>query len=438
MRKTLLWMLILVLALCMPTMALGVTLETVLDDVGDIECVDETNYLIVQSNDTRLYGLYNTAGEQLMPCEYGFLGHAGYGFFEAINEEGLNNHALLSENGSVVIDYNYAAFELFNERWGAAVILEETDGEVYDYSGGFLGGGTHYLVTRYDIYDLAAAKLVGSLEREQYNRCTPYGDYLFIEDRNDQITVYDANLTALDIKVEYLHKGYDVVDGNAVCVADGKVIRENCTNISYDSSTGLIKVWGKNAGVGLYESEGNELIPCEYDSIGMVYDGYAPVELNGMTGLYDIKGGKLAVPCEYDDVKYFGLGTINRYMHNGYACVEKDGKVGFVDANGNVTCEIKYASGAVTQHGCSLSVTDMDGSVYLIAGDGTQTKTDFDEISEYSGGDGSLLVVTKGDASGLVDWHGEEVLPLEYKSYDLEITDNADAVIVDGALMVRK
>lgn len=73
MRKTLLWMLILVLALCMPTMALGVTLETVLDDVGDIECVDETNYLIVQSNDTRLYGLYNTAGEQLMPCEYGFL-----------------------------------------------------------------------------------------------------------------------------------------------------------------------------------------------------------------------------------------------------------------------------------------------------------------------------------------------------------------------------
>ncbi len=76
-----LWMLILVLALCMPTMALGVTLETVLDDVRDIECVDETNYLIVQSNDTRLYGLYNTAGEQLMPCEYGFLGHAGYGFF---------------------------------------------------------------------------------------------------------------------------------------------------------------------------------------------------------------------------------------------------------------------------------------------------------------------------------------------------------------------
>lgn len=438
MKKVLLLTLALLLTLCTPALAMGVTLETVLEDVRGIEYVDETDYLIVRSNDTRLYGLYNTSGDQLIPCEYGYLDHADYGFFEAINEEGLNNHALLDASGNTVIGFEYAAFELFNQRWGAAVVLEETDGEVYDYSGGFLGGGDHYLVTRYDIYDLAAGKQVGSLAREQYERCTPYGDYLFIEDRNDQITVYDANLTALDVAVEYLHKGYDVVDDNAVFVANGKVIRENCSNVSYDSDTGLIKIWARNGGVGLYDGEGNELIPCEYESIGMVYDGYAPVKLNGLIGLYDIKGGKLAVPCEYDDVRYFGLGTINRYMHNGYACVEKDGKVGFVDANGTVTCEIKYAAGAVTQHGCSLSVTDMDGTVYLIAGDGVQTKTGFDEISKYSGGDGSLLIVSKGESYGLVDWHGEEVLPLEYKSYDLEITDNANAVIVGETLMTRR
>ena len=72
-----------------------------------------------------------------------------------------------------------------------------------------------------------------------------------------------------------------------------------------------------------------------------------------------------------------------------------------------------------------------------MAADGTQTQTDFDEVDEYSGGDGSLLIVCKDDAYGLVDWHGNEVLPLEYASYDITITDYADAVIVDDTLMVR-
>ncbi len=438
MKKGLLWLMVLAIALCAPAMALGVTLETVLTDVYDIEYVDETDYLIVQSNDTRLYGLYNTVGEELIPCEYGFLDHADYGFFEVINEQGLNNHALLDANGNVVIDYKYAAFEMFSAKWCAAVILEETDSDDYDYSGGFFGGGTHYIVTSYDIYDLTDGRLAGSLTRDQYERCTPYGDYLFIEDRNDKITVYDANLNALDAEVEYLFNGYEVVDGNAVFLADGKVLCEGCSNVSVDTNNGYIKVWARVGGVGLYDSDGNELIPCEYESIGSIYDGYAPVELNGLTGLYDIQGGKLVVPCEYDDVKWFGLGTITRYVNNGYACVEKDGKVGFVDMEGNVTCEVKYLSSGVTEHGCSLTLPDIDGSLYIIAADGLLTKTDFDEISEYSGGDGSLLVVKKGDSYGLVDWHGEEVLPAEYNSYDIEITDNANAVIVDDTLMAVK
>ena len=101
-------------------------------------------------------------------------------------------------------------------------------------------------------------------------------------------------------------------------------------------------------------------------------------------------------------------------MYNGYVCVEKDGKVGFVDTDGQVTCELKYGAAGVTQHGCTLTVTDLDGSIYIVAADGTQTQTDFDEVDEYSGGDGSLLIVSKNDAYGLVDWHGNEVLPLEY------------------------
>ena len=304
------------------------------------------------------------------------------------------------------------------------------------HSQGFLGGGDHYVVTAYDVYDLEAGQKIGTLAREDCDTAVPHGDYLYVEDRQEVIHVYDKTLTPVDVEVTSLYNAYDEVDGNAVCLSDGRVIAEDVYSAYEDTDTGYIRVSGDN-GMRLVDAEGNVLVPEGYDSIGMVYDGYVTVEQDGLYGLYDLAGGRLAVPCEYDEVYYFGLATIYSYVHNGFVCVEKDGKVGFVDTDGQVTCELKYGAAGVTQHGCSLTVTDLDGSIYIVAADGTQTQTDFDEVDEYSGGDGSLLIVCKDDAYGLVDWHGNEVLPLEYASYDITITDYADAVIVDDTLMVR-
>lgn len=418
-------------------LAEGVTLRDAELPVDHLEYVDQTRYLIGRDAETRLYGLYSTAGEALIPCEYGFLDYAGFDCFEVINEEGLNNHALIGADGRELTAWEYAAFEVISDRWCLAVVLEPTEGELYDYSGGFMGGGDRYLVTRYDVIDLKAGQKVGSLDRAACGRAVAHGDYLYVEDREEAIHVYDETLTPVDAAVEYLHTAYDVEDGKATCLSDGKVIAENVFSVSEDSDTGYIKVRG-NSKSALVDAEGNVLIPMEFDSIGTVYDDCAPVENDGMKGLYDIAGGRLAVPCEYDDILYFGLGTVNRYAHNGYVCVQKGDKVGFADLEGNVTCELKYAASGVTQHGCTLTVTDLDGAIYIVAGDGTQTRTDYSEISKHSGGDGSLLVVAKDDAYGLVDWHGNIVLPLEYKSYDITVTDYADAVILDHKLLVRE
>ena len=417
-------------------LAEGAVLMPVELNVDSLEYVDETHYLIARDADSRLYGLYNTDGEMLIPCEYGLLAYAEYGFFEAINEDGLNTHALLRADGQAVTGWEYAAFEILNEKWGLAVTLEPTESEDYDYSGGFFGGGEHYVVTAYDVYDLEAGQKVGTLSREDCDTAVPHGDYLYVEDRQEVIHVYDKTLAPVETEVTSLYNAYGEADGNAVCLSDGRVIAEDAYSAYEDTDTGYIKVNGSN-GVRLVDAEGNVLVPEGFDSIGVVYDGYVTVEQDDLYGLYDLAGGRLAVPCEYDEVYYFGLATIYRYVNNGYVCVEKDGKVGFVDTNGQVTCELKYGAAGVTQHGCSLTVTDLDGSIYIVAADGTQTKTDFDEVDEYSGGDGSLLIVCKDDAYGLVDWHGNEVPPLEYASYDISITDYADAVIVDDTLMVR-
>ena len=127
--------------LCMTALGEETVLTPVELNVDSLEYVDETHYLIARDADSRLYGLYNTDGEMLIPCEYGLLAYADYGFFEAINEDGLNTHALLRADGQAVTGWEYAAFEILNEKWGLAVTLEPTESEDYDYSGGFLGGG---------------------------------------------------------------------------------------------------------------------------------------------------------------------------------------------------------------------------------------------------------------------------------------------------------
>ena len=69
-----------VLALvCAAALAENTTLTAVELNVDSLEYVDESRCLIARDADTRLYGLYSTAGEAMIPCEYGLLADAGYG-----------------------------------------------------------------------------------------------------------------------------------------------------------------------------------------------------------------------------------------------------------------------------------------------------------------------------------------------------------------------
>ena len=78
------------------------------------------------------------------------------------------------------------------------------------------------------------------------------------------------------------------------------------------------------------------------------------------------------------------------YGLNGYACVEQDGKYGYVSlATGEVTCPVTYASPTII--GLSMIVPDITGELYIIAADGTATPTTYAEFYEYPAGDGTLL-----------------------------------------------
>jgi hypothetical protein len=64
----------------------------------------------------------------------------------------------------------------------------------------------------------------------------------------------------------------------------------------------------------------------------------------------------------------------------------------------------------------------------LAAADGVETEVHVDEIYKKSRGNGYLLVAKKGKYYGLIDWHGNEILPFEHSKI-ITVTDDARAVI---------
>ena len=74
--------------LCLTALGEETVLTPVELNVDSLEYVDETHYLIARDADSRLYGLYNTDGEMLIPCEYGLLAYADFGFLRPSTRTG--------------------------------------------------------------------------------------------------------------------------------------------------------------------------------------------------------------------------------------------------------------------------------------------------------------------------------------------------------------
>ena len=93
-----------------------------------------------------------------------------------------------------------------------------------------------------------------------------------------------------------------------------------------------------------------------------------------------------------------------------------------------MSCEIKYNTKEVTTLGCVTYWKVEDGVYMLAAADGVETEVHVDSIYSKNRGDGHVLVAQKDGWYGLIDWHGNEVLPFEHK-WVISETDDSKAVI---------
>ena len=149
----------------------------------------------------------------------------------------------------------------------------------------------------------------------------------------------------------------------------------------------------------------NTVIEHSADDGTELYDVSLPdlipiVDKNGKWGYTD-KNGNGVVPCKYDDAYAFS---------EGLAKVQKNGKIGFVDKNGNEVVPCKYDDASAFYEG--LASVKMNGKYGFIDKKGNRViPCKYDFALEFSEG---LTSVEMNGKWGFIDKYGNEVIPCKY------------------------
>ena len=413
MKKRMVIALALAGVLCVPSMVSAGTTLTQIGTVGYARWIYNTNLLRVEGSDG--YGVQKADGTMITECKYGsFDSYYGYIILNEY-EEGLEYAGVIDKEGNQLVPCDYAEIKILNQNWILGINLEEATADQYDYES-WLSSDTYYKITKVDIYSVVdgAATCVASLARENYMDAEAAGPYINIQDRaTSVISSYDAAFEQVATDLSYISDA-------PVNILDYEIYKEN----------------GRK---GIKDLEGNIILEPSFEYIYDYRYGYAEVESDGKDGLVD-KEGNVVVPAEYDKVysTYYApydeeTNRTNTYNALGYYTVCLDGKIGYVTSGGEVTSEPKYSKDVFESKGVSGTVDDLTGNKILVAADGVETVLEgYDRINPLDGSYGVYYKVSNADGmEGVIDWHGEEILPCEYEDVSMSYDGNYILVNVD-------
>ena len=165
MKKTLAW----IAAFCILTMLAPaglaeVRFEKVFEYMPAIKPVVESNYVIVQSYEDGNFGVFTTAGEEVIPYRYASLTSLGNNFlYASLKSDDLNRHALVYIDGRQLSEYSYGSFKVYDSHWALGYILSQATKESYDLK----IKKKYYRVEQTDVFYVSGEEnekcLVGSL-----------------------------------------------------------------------------------------------------------------------------------------------------------------------------------------------------------------------------------------------------------------------------------
>lgn len=361
-----------------------------------------------------LYGLYRVDGTPICePC-YRYLNPiAGTsGCFVAANDSGLNTLMVINQAGEPITEAAYGHIEPISGDWLLCVVLSSVEGDDYDYTS-WLNSDERYIVERYDLVYVPEGRIVGSLTREQYDEASDFGSYVIVQDDSEGVTVYNTAFEALQTTMTSPWDcPFTIVDEAIVNRITGQTIAAGYTSV-YLQDNELLQVRAKRRAYGLMDHQGNLVLDTDFDyiSYNAILDLYK-LEQDNLMGIYDAEINTF-IPCAYSNV----LGK-SRVGDTTYYCVELDGRVGYINAAGEVTCPIAYSKNAVTILGASMFAADLDGTIKLIAADGIITPMpNVTEVYGYEDVTQGYYVRVKNAQNnwGVMDWHGQ--LVFDFSSY---------------------
>ena len=406
MKKALSLLLALALCLCLTCTALAEVTFTSIATMSDGRFIYDSSLIRVQQNDG--YHVLRIDGTDVTGEAYGSNFTYAYGYVcAALANGGLNSSGVFDEQGNLLVPYQYGVVDILSKDWVVAIKISETSSTDYDYTASS-DNTKHFVIDSVDIYNLTKDACVGTLARDGYKDADDVYNIINIEDRKGVITSYDADFNALGT-VKY--------------------------SFDDDYATPEYTTYRENGRYGIRDAAGNIVMEPSYSSIDTFYGDYATVYNGEKYGLINTKG-ELVLPTQFDRIRRNYSGPYDQktgsdsYEAAGYFCVLSDGKVGFANIDGEVTCEPRYSEKIMDLYGASALYTDMENNRHLLAADGNDVVVDYKSILGLEGASGMLFKVYDGNGYGVIDWHGELVFPCEYDSINMS---------GDGAyLLVRK
>ena len=437
MKKTLAW----IAAFCILTMLAPaglaeVRFEKVFEYMPAIKPVAESNYVIVQSYEDGNFGVFTTAGEEVIPYRYASLTSLGNNFlYASLKSDDLNRHALVYIDGRQLSEYSYGSFKVYDSHWALGYILSQATKESYDLK----IKKKYYRVEQTDVFYVSGEEnekcLVGSLPGYALASSQVHGDYLMVNNGGN-VTVYNNKLQVMPYSPESIKESpYVIYNYQLKDRVSGDIILDGFTKVKEvktSDGTRLILYstgWDGKTTAGIYDAKGSQIAVTGLDVVSVTMDYAVVTNSKKKQGLYSISQQKLIVPCEFKSVAA-AKNTTDKYVINGcYVVVQKDdGTYCYYDTEkGEITYEMNYPKDQRTWRNAVYTVKTDDG-ILLISGDGQETALDVESVTE-TGGDGYLIVAKKDGLFGVLDWHGNEVLPFIYKTAPV-ITDDSQAIIL--------
>lgn len=389
----------------------GVSLEKV-TTLQDVRLIYNTNLL--QLDDSPGDAMADLSGTALTGSLYGGFS-AVQGYILAYQQsEDPNCYGLFDQNGAVRIPFQYGNIDVENEHWALAAVLAEATADNYDVEDSY--NKKYYLIDRVDLYYLeeGGATLVAALTRGQIADCHGMGSYINIQDRSTGIiSCYDSGFQQ---------------------VASGlKDIFSEPEGISADD----YRIFSENGQQGLADAAGNVLIAPAYRYMDFPVGNYTVVSTGEKEGLLDLSGN-LILPAQFDSVmRSYNLpadkpgGRNVGYVANGYVMVEEGNKTGYCDVNGTITCEPSISSDILENNGASCLYVDMEGKQHVLAADGADTVIgDYENVYALTCASGMLYKIRDENYdTGLLDWHGNELLPTDYS--DMSVSGDGAYLLVN-------